>query len=265
MVMDLKKISEEGMLRHWALAETASIRRWKYLENMLPQKILDKVRVDDFDFTNGEWQKLVLMIRSFRSPLLDGLLLLQFEWYEGVIPVNELDQLEMMNWPPFAGLAGSRKLVDLALAFQEGKMPPGHHEFAENLDWLRSDFQIDKMKGRPILVGKSNEPPYMLVEGFTRMSALLLNLLEGNTMSEDMPIVLGTSRRIGEWAFASHRKAISISPTLPPLRFKEYGGALAVDGGGVSGMMMPWPSRLLTGAYLAGSSLKLRNISLVTW
>src|SRR3989344_4618796 len=102
------------------------------------------------------------MIRSTRSQLLNGLLQLDMEWYEGKCPTEELKNLEMMNWPPFVNLAGSKRFLDLVNTFRSGKMPPNHHEFAENLGRIRKELKVGDMKGKPIVLSRSSEPPYIL-------------------------------------------------------------------------------------------------------
>lgn len=202
MIKNLKKISEEIMLQNWALAEITSIRRQKYLNGALPQGLIEKIRQGQYDFTKREWKQLTDMIRSTRSELLSGLLQLKLEWYDGALPVSELNTLEMMNWPPFVNLAESRKFIDLVDAFCAEKMPLNHHEFAANLERIKNEFVLDKMKGMPIVVGQSIQPPYVLIEGFTRLSAILLNLLENRVDVKEMLIILGVSTRLKEWQFA---------------------------------------------------------------
>lgn len=201
MIKNLRKISEEEMLRNWALAEVASVRRQKYLGDVLSPEILRKVQEERYEFSGREWQKLVEIIKSFRAPLLDGLLSLKAEWLEGELTIEELKELEIMNWLPFVNLAGSRKLVDLVQAFQQGKMPPNHHEFAESLEKIKRNFDLVSMKGKPIIVSHSKKSPYMLIEGFTRLSAMLMNILEGQSYEREIPIILGVSERLNEWNF----------------------------------------------------------------
>jgi len=202
MITDLRKISEEEMLKNWALAEVTSVRRQKYLNKTLPEGLIQKIRQGLHEYTEDEWGRLIEMVRSTRSELLKGLLGLDIEWYEGKLPIEELKNLEMMNWPPFVELAGSRKFLDLIRAFQGGKMPSKHHEFAENLERIRKELRPESMQGKPIVLSRSEEPPYILVEGFTRLSAMLLNLLEGKSYGEKISVILGISERLDEWEFA---------------------------------------------------------------
>ena len=202
MITDLQKINEEEMLKNWALAEVASVRRRKYLSGILPESLIQKISRGRYEFTQDEWKTLIEMIRSTRSQLLNDLLKLDVEWYEGKLPMQELKDLEMMNWPQFVNLAGSKRFLDLVNAFREGKMPPNHHEFAENLERIRKELKIENMKGKPIVLSRSDKPPYSLVEGFTRLSAMLLNILNGKLYEGEIPVILGVSRRLDEWEYA---------------------------------------------------------------
>ena len=202
MITDLQKINEEEMLKNWALAEVDSVRRQKYLSGILPESLIQKISQEQYEFTQDEWQILIKMIKSTRSQLLNDLLKLDVEWYEGKLPMQELKDLEMMNWPPFVNLAGSKRFLDLVNAFREGKMPPNHHEFAENLERIRKELKIENMKGKPIVLSRSDKPPYSLVEGFTRLSAMLLNILDGKSYEVEISVILGVSRRLDEWEYA---------------------------------------------------------------
>ena len=202
MITDLQKINEEEMLKNWALAEVASVRRRKYLSGILPESLIQKISRGRYEFTQDEWKTLIEMIRSTRSQLLNDLLKLDVEWYEGKLPMQELKDLEMMNWPPFVNLAGSKRFLDLVNAFRDGKMPSNHHEFAENLERIRKELKIENMKGKPIVLSRSDKPPYSLVEGFTRLSAMLLNILNGKLYEGEIPVILGVSRRLDEWEYA---------------------------------------------------------------
>lgn len=198
MIQNLEKISEKEMLRDWAFAEATSIRRMPYLKKTLGETLLEKLKTADASLiSEPEWESLEAMIRKNRAELLDGLLNIEIEWFRGDLSVSDLKELRIMNWEPFVTLAPSRNLVDLVRAFERGEMPPRHHEFAANLQRIKENFAIEKMKGRPIFVGRSKEPPYILVEGFTRLSALLLGGIRVNLL----PIILGVSRNIERWKF----------------------------------------------------------------
>lgn len=202
MIAIVNKISMQAMLRNWALAEASSERRIPYVRTYLTDETIRKVVSQRAsDLSEQEMENLEQMILRERSSLLDGLLKLDVVWYSGILPIEDIDGLRIMNWPPFVNIAESRKLRDLVRAFKHGKMPPGHHEFEENLFKIKAGFSFEKMVGMPILVAESKKPPYLLVEGFTRLSAMLLNMSEGIRYTGQLSVILGVSQRLNEWVY----------------------------------------------------------------
>lgn len=124
MIYNLRRVEEREMLRNWAIAEVASIRRQKYLTEVLSQDLLQKIQRGEYQFTESEWQQLGEMIRSTRAELLDGLVDLGMAWYEGELPSDEVKDLKMMNWAPFVTLAGSREFIDLVQALRQAECRP---------------------------------------------------------------------------------------------------------------------------------------------
>lgn len=203
MITNLKQINEKEMLRNWALAEVSSERRIPYLQKYFSDEILQKISNNKIsEFSDTDWGTLEKMIRSERSKLLDGLLILNIDWYKGNFFTEELNILSIMNWPPFVNLAGSRKFVDLVKKFQEGMMPPNHYEFEANIKKIKDDFDFAKIVGMPILVSKNIDPPYFLIEGFTRLSAMLLNIWEGRQYTKKLSVILGVSKQINKWEYS---------------------------------------------------------------
>ncbi len=199
------------MLRNWAIAEASSIRRWRDIHNNLPQDTAEKINKKNYkQLTPTDHNALEEMIVQIRAPLLKGLLPIKPQWYKGYLSSEDLMELEMMNWPDFVNLANSRRLLDLVKAFEEGKMPNNHHEFAANLDRIRDDLNLSNMVGSPIILSRSKNPPYYLVEGFTRCSAILMNMREGKFTEEQIPIMLGVSDRFDEWYLNDDKKGLKL-------------------------------------------------------
>lgn len=202
MITIIEEISAVEMLRDWALAEASSERRIPYVRTYLTDEVIRKVTSQKAsDLSEKELENLEQMILKERSDLLSDLLKLNVEWHRGNLPLKEVEGLRIMDWPPFVNLVESRGLVDLVRAFQAGKMPPNHHGFETNLHKMKAGFSFDKMVGTPILVARSKEPPYVLIEGFTRLSAMLLNVFDGIQYVEALPVILGVSQRLDEWDY----------------------------------------------------------------
>lgn len=202
MITIIERISASAMLRNWALAEASSDRRIPYVREYLTDGMMREITGKGMsDLSEQELESLEQMILKERSGLLGGLLKIDVEWYSGNLSLEDAESLRIMDWPPFVSLAESRKLLDLVRAFQWGKMPPDHREFEISLLKIKEGFSFDKMVGVPILVAKSKNPPYLLVEGFTRLSAMLLNILDGKQYAGEFPVILGVSQRLDEWDY----------------------------------------------------------------
>lgn len=196
----LKETSEREMLKNWAIAEATSVRRLPYLQEVIPADILDKLSRRDFPaLKESDFDTLIKMILVSREELLKGLLQLDLKWFNASITIKELDEARMMNWPSFVELAGSRKLADLVVAFEQGKFPANHHEFRKNLERIRQGLNFGEMYGVPIFVGKNQQAFFYLVEGFTRCSAILMNLRKGIVQQAEFPIIIGFSENIENW------------------------------------------------------------------
>jgi hypothetical protein len=63
------------MLKNWAIAEAASVRRIPYLRRITSADIFDKLSNRDFTaLTDSDWDSLIDMILTSREELLKGLL-----------------------------------------------------------------------------------------------------------------------------------------------------------------------------------------------
>jgi hypothetical protein len=203
MVKNLEDISEKEVIRNWALAEAVSIRRLPYLKDILSEETYEKLDSGDIEALNEkDWIQLEAMILKSRADLFNELLRLHLQWKKALLSQDDISNLLMMKWPPFMELAGSNRLKDLVEAFERGEMPPEHHEFAANLERIKNDFSFQKMNGMPILVANTESGPYYLVEGFTRLSALLLRLKSGNLEATDIPVIVGIGN-IKSWPYYS--------------------------------------------------------------
>jgi hypothetical protein len=185
------------MLRIWAVAEGANPERWKDFN--VPEHIKNKIIKGNLnELTELEYEILEKNLLWFRSPLLTGLLKLKPKWYKGLLPVQELSALKILKMPKFIEISGSDNFIDLIISFEQGKRI-SDDSFMASLEKIRSNFNIERMVGVPIIVGESTNPPYILVEGYTRCSAALLNQRSGILKEEKIPLILGTVSNLNEW------------------------------------------------------------------
>jgi hypothetical protein len=146
MLVDAVQISESEMLRAWAIAEASNKQRWGArwtLGTHLARKLAQE---ETPELTEEEWTELERGITRVRSPLLAGLLPLHCEWLRGTLAIDDVAQLEMMNWPEFVNVARSRKLADLLPAIREARIP-GQEEFTAGVIRLSSEFDLARMRG----------------------------------------------------------------------------------------------------------------------
>lgn len=189
------------MLRNWAIAEATNVRRWDDLKEFVSGEVLEKLETGNYDsLAEGEWHQLEQMIAQFRRPLLEGLLRLRPQWYLGDLASSHLSEIRVIKYQPFVQVAPSRTLGDFVAFLEKGGSLPNDPAFAENVKRIRTAFKIEMMRGRPILVSAElSGSSYYLVEGYSRLSAMLLGQRAGTPMIEAIPVMLGATARINEW------------------------------------------------------------------
>ena len=55
------------------------------------------------------------------------------------------------------------------------------------------------MNGLPIILCEGINSHKVLLEGYTRICSILLNITEGKLSEKEIPIILGVSKRLKEW------------------------------------------------------------------
>ena len=85
------------------------------------------------------------------------------------------------------------------MAIQRGE-PVDGGGFNTNVHSMAEIFDLAKMRGKPILVSRTPNSPLYLVEGYTRLTALLQPNrpchLTGDTV---IPITLGVTEQLASW------------------------------------------------------------------
>lgn len=181
MLIDPKPISQGIMLRNWAVAEIDSSRWSRYYRALLSEAVFGKANSESPTLSEQEWAQLEAVVRRTRSPLLNGLLCLPINWFEGKLPTKELAEVAIINLDRFNNVAPSKIFLDLAKA---GILP------------RQEGFDPSKMRGFPILVAQRSEGPYCLVEGYCRCGDILLS-----KSAYHLPVILGVSEHIKRWVW----------------------------------------------------------------
>jgi hypothetical protein len=200
MISDLRSFKESEMLRSWAIAEVFSksteIQGW-YKSSRLSPEVWDKVQNGRTDFSESELVGLEAAVRYCRALLLNGLLSLGVNWHEGKLSLQEFEAVRMIHH--FAQPLGSGMLIHLVRAYLEGKLPKDLQKFGLELQSVAKEFRIENMTGKLILVAKSTQPPYFLIEGYKRMCSLLLSAQSGKSANDNITVILGVTPRLNEW------------------------------------------------------------------
>jgi hypothetical protein len=157
------------------------------------------VRDERATLSARDWEALREAVLSTRSFIVEPLLDMDAEWFLGELPSTEWADVRVMNLRMFVHIAPSRRLIDLATALDRGALPQGWDP--TNYPQLRSKFDRSLMHGDPIVVAQHRRGPYTLIEGVTRMCALLSKNNRGEIDVRRIPMLLGLSRRFGEWEF----------------------------------------------------------------
>jgi hypothetical protein len=190
------RIDNATVLRAWAIAEATSGKEGfaQAVAQQAPKAIRDKVFGGKAEtLTDSEWRLLEGGIRQYRAPMLDHLLALGVDWFDGLVPVAELENMRFFNLPKWVSGTRSRRFGDLAGSRAVAGSAPEFRGFSTTIE-------------RPIAVGPSLAGPLCLLEGYTRCGALVRDHRAGLSPLESIPIIVGVCPRITEWTNgAGHR------------------------------------------------------------
>ena len=205
---NLSQTDEFEMIWQWAYAEYESERFGKLYG--LPTEIKQKLASNNSnELTPGERIALRAQVLGVRGPLLKGLVGLGVRWHTATFDHSDLSDIIIMNWPPFVAIASSRKLSDFVAMLDKGVSPP-NDEFLNTYRKMKARFSLTDMHGSPILVSKTTDGPYILVEGYSRLTALTSKHETGVLKEVTFPVVLGVSQNLQGWFLNGDRYSIPL-------------------------------------------------------
>jgi hypothetical protein len=200
---NLRVGSEQDLVWNWAKAEIESTRHAQYYS--LPLKIQNSLRDDNRgQLSSDEWAALAEQVFAVRGPLLAGLRRLNTQWHVGILPYDELASLRIMGWSGFTSWAPSGQFDEFVRTVDLGQ-PPVTKEWLSYYHKLRNSFDQDKMKGSPILVSKDHAGPYIIREGYGRLSVLLSLFQEKQFQSRELKVIIGICDRLDEWYLGDNK------------------------------------------------------------
>jgi hypothetical protein len=138
-----------------------------------------------------------------RPEYLEPLMGLGLTWQKGSLPSRDLPGLRPPRLHMFRPYSPSRSLPEFARALAARRALPRRDlgPLRANYRRMRRDFDLRRLRGRPILVGASARGPFTIVEGMTRLSVLCSKYLEGEPVPARVPVLVGTGARAVRWPF----------------------------------------------------------------
>jgi hypothetical protein len=199
IMRDVRLGSQRDLWWDWAIAELDSARFGAGLSSFMTVELQTKVRAGERDaLTQSDWDSLKDAVTNFRKPILLDLLRFPTIWYQGELDSSDLPGVRIMNYERHVKIAPSRTLSDFAAALDAGRNS-GENDFGGNYRKVRAAFRVDRIRGRPILVGEAKSGPFILLEGYTRMTVMTSLSREGKFSSQPIPVLFGVCRRLKEW------------------------------------------------------------------
>jgi hypothetical protein len=200
-MISLRKASERDLFWNFARAEfEVPSHGVRHLQPQIAGALKARILRDErATFSDEDWAALRTAVLSTRSDLLQPLVDLGLNWYEGELPPSRLRELRVMNLRIFLALAPRRSLDDFVDALEAGAVPGGWDP--AYYPRLRSTFDRRLMHGDPIVVSQHPSGPYTLIEGTTRMCVLRGMQRLGQLPSLPIRMVLGMGPQLRQWPF----------------------------------------------------------------
>lgn len=195
------RATEGDVLASFGESEVDSLRWRRVLEAQFGRDTVTRLReTPTTEWTPGDREAASAMSRMLRAPMLAGLLPLGVSWYVGDLPVSEVPRLRIAAYEPFHSLTPDWSLAKFVDSFDAGKFPPDP-EFVDGFRRLRRDWDSSKVRGRPVLVSDVAMGSYTILEGTTRLAAILSRSRGGLSAPDSIPVYVGLTARISEWNF----------------------------------------------------------------
>jgi hypothetical protein len=198
-MISLKPASAQDLYWNFARAEfEIPTHGQRHTQPTISNELRDRLLRDERStFSERDWADLRNALLSTRSNIVRPLLEFEPVWFVGELPSTEWAALRVMNLRIFLTLAPSRRLDELTQALDQGLFPTTWNPSL--YPRLRSSFDLTKMHGIPIILATQSTGPYTLVEGTTRMCALLSKKRRDELQVEKVPMLLGVSPHFIEW------------------------------------------------------------------
>lgn len=185
-----------NVLVTFAEAEVSSSRWGPRYDLVLAADTVTRLRTLPADrWSPSDRNEAIRGLRSYRGGFIDPLLSLGGTWFEVMIGLRDLPDLQVTD--AFQGWGPDLRLTTIVGIIQQGGK--GEDDFTRNVQDVADHFDSARIRGRPVLVGSSRSEPFTVVEGTTRLAAILLRSVTGNHVPVEIPAYIGIVPRLREW------------------------------------------------------------------
>jgi len=199
--------SERDVFWHWARAELTSPRFAKYYGDLTPRVQAFLRSGQKENLTASDWDNLQRVTFGVRSPLLIGLHRLGTNWFTASLRYDELPNVLIMPLLDFVVAAPSRHFSEFVAALDRGEIDAAQEELIRSYKQTRDTFSLQRLAGAPILVAESTDGPYVLLEGYSRLSAVTSLHLRGDLTNGPIDVLLGVCGKLREWYLGDDRRS----------------------------------------------------------
>lgn len=159
---------------------------------------------DKGSLSADDWNKLASTVASVRAALTLGPIQLGTTWQYGALPTDQLANVLFVRMPDFEEVAPSRTIGELARGILDGKKfreRAGEQDFGMMAKRRAKDFSVSKLRGAIVLLSAGGFPPYLLIEGLTRATALTIRIQRGESVPRTVRVLFGVCPRLADWWF----------------------------------------------------------------
>lgn len=198
-----RRVSETDVLRAFAESELWSPRWSRYLTRFFDQPTVDRLR----GMPSGLWSQVdrdlaIDAIKQLRDPILGPLLQLGPEWHEAQLNTDAFAELRTIRFAPFKPLSPDYLVGEFVSSMDSGRDTLGDG-FSVGYRAMLDRFDPNQMRGRPCLVARSKDGPYIIFEGLTRLCCVLSRIRRGIVTPSPIHVYVGVTPDLDRWGFSS--------------------------------------------------------------
>jgi hypothetical protein len=195
------EVRTETVLLSFVEAELDSPnRRDRFVQALTIQGVASLLAAGPSNWSASQRQLLLYILGQVRGMFILPLLAQTPRWFEATIQPSELSTHHATAGAWWGNLSPNWELRAFIDSFEAGQDTPDGG-FRAKVYELASKFDLTKQRGRPILVGSSEAGMLTVLEGTTRLLAVLKRQRDGLDLPEWIPIYCGLSPQADQWMF----------------------------------------------------------------